>query len=37
MMLEAMVGRVLLEDSYNAALVLGYKWHEFGDTHLVLP
>jgi S-adenosylmethionine:tRNA ribosyltransferase-isomerase len=37
MMLEAMVGRPLLEDAYNAALVLGYKWHEFGDTHLVLP
>lgn len=37
MMLEAMIGRDLLEDSYNAALVLGYRWHEFGDTHLILP
>ncbi len=37
MMLEAMMGRDLLENSYHAALVLGYKWHEFGDTHLVLP
>jgi len=37
MMLEAMMGRDLLEDSYHAALVLGYKWHEFGDSHLVLP
>jgi S-adenosylmethionine:tRNA ribosyltransferase-isomerase len=37
MMLEAMIGRDLLEDSYNAALVQGYKWHEFGDTHLILP
>jgi S-adenosylmethionine:tRNA ribosyltransferase-isomerase len=37
MMLEAMTGRTLLEDSYNAALVLGYRWHEFGDIHLVLP
>jgi S-adenosylmethionine:tRNA ribosyltransferase-isomerase len=37
MMLESMIGRELLEDSYNAALVLGYRWHEFGDTHLILP
>jgi S-adenosylmethionine:tRNA ribosyltransferase-isomerase len=37
MMLEALIGRALLEDSYNAALVLGYKWHEFGDSHLILP
>ena len=37
MMLEAMIGRDLLEDSYNAALVLGYQWHEFGDSHLILP
>jgi S-adenosylmethionine:tRNA ribosyltransferase-isomerase len=37
MMLEAMIGRDLLEDSYRAALVLGYRWHEFGDTHLIVP
>lgn len=37
MMLEAMIGRDLLEDSYNAALSLGYQWHEFGDSHLILP
>lgn len=37
MMLEAIIGRELLEDSYNAALVLGYQWHEFGDIHLILP
>ena len=37
MMLEAMIGRDLLADSYNAALVLDYKWHEFGDSHLILP
>jgi S-adenosylmethionine:tRNA ribosyltransferase-isomerase len=37
MMLEAMIGSELLEDSYNAALTLGYQWHEFGDSHLVLP
>jgi S-adenosylmethionine:tRNA ribosyltransferase-isomerase len=37
LMLEAMTGRDLLEDSYNAALVQGYRWHEFGDSHLILP
>ncbi len=37
MMLEAMIGRALLEDSYHAALVQGYRWHEFGDSHLILP
>ncbi|MGD0055955.1 MAG: S-adenosylmethionine:tRNA ribosyltransferase-isomerase [Acidimicrobiales bacterium] len=37
MMLEAMIGRELLEDSYRAALVQGYRWHEFGDVHLIVP
>jgi S-adenosylmethionine:tRNA ribosyltransferase-isomerase len=37
MMLEALIGRDLLEDSYRAALVQGYRWHEFGDVHLILP
>ncbi|MHB2029219.1 MAG: S-adenosylmethionine:tRNA ribosyltransferase-isomerase [Acidimicrobiales bacterium] len=37
LMLEALLGRNLLEDSYNAALVQGYRWHEFGDVHLILP
>jgi S-adenosylmethionine:tRNA ribosyltransferase-isomerase len=36
-MLETIAGRPLLECSYNAALVAGYKWHEFGDSHLILP
>ena len=36
-MLEAMLGRGLLLDSYNAALAMGYRWHEFGDSHLILP
>jgi len=36
-MLEAMAGRDLLERSYLAALEAGYLWHEFGDSHLVLP
>lgn len=37
MMLEALIGRELLVDSYHAALVQGYRWHEFGDLHLILP
>ncbi len=37
MLLEAMIGRDLLVDSYRAALVQGYRWHEFGDAHLILP
>jgi S-adenosylmethionine:tRNA ribosyltransferase-isomerase len=37
LMLEALLGRELLVDSYNAALVQGYRWHEFGDAHLILP
>jgi S-adenosylmethionine:tRNA ribosyltransferase-isomerase len=36
-MLEAIVGRPLLEASYAAALDEGYLWHEFGDVHLILP
>lgn len=37
MMLEALMGRDLLADSYQAALVQGYRWHEFGDVHLIVP
>jgi S-adenosylmethionine:tRNA ribosyltransferase-isomerase len=37
LMLEAFTGRDVLVDSYHAALNLGYRWHEFGDSHLVLP
>jgi S-adenosylmethionine:tRNA ribosyltransferase-isomerase len=37
MMLEAVAGRDLLQDSYGAALSEGYRWHEFGDVHLILP
>ena len=36
-MLEAIAGRPLLEQSYEAALEERYLWHEFGDVHLVLP
>jgi S-adenosylmethionine:tRNA ribosyltransferase-isomerase len=37
LLLEAVAGRPLLEASYEAALAEGYRWHEFGDVHLVLP
>ncbi len=36
-LLEAAAGRELLERSYDAALDHGYLWHEFGDSHLILP
>lgn len=37
MMLEALAGSELLERSYAAALDAAYLWHEFGDSHLILP
>jgi S-adenosylmethionine:tRNA ribosyltransferase-isomerase len=36
-MLEAIAGRDLLDASYGAAVADGYRWHEFGDSHLILP
>ena len=36
-LVEAVAGRDLLSRSYQAALEAGYRWHEFGDLHLVLP
>ncbi len=36
-LLEAVAGPELLEASYAAALDAGYLWHEFGDSHLILP
>jgi S-adenosylmethionine:tRNA ribosyltransferase-isomerase len=36
-MLEAAAGKELLARSYDTALEHGYLWHEFGDSHLVLP
>jgi S-adenosylmethionine:tRNA ribosyltransferase-isomerase len=35
--LEAAAGAELLERSYRAALEHSYRWHEFGDLHLILP
>jgi S-adenosylmethionine:tRNA ribosyltransferase-isomerase len=37
MMLEAVAGPELLHASYGAAVEHGYLWHEFGDSHLILP
>ncbi len=36
-MLEALAGEPLLEQCYAEALDHGYLWHEFGDSHLLLP
>jgi S-adenosylmethionine:tRNA ribosyltransferase-isomerase len=37
LMLEAIAGRELLERSYAAAVACGYRFHEYGDSHLILP
>lgn len=36
-MLEAVAGRPALALAYERAVALGYRWHEFGDLHLILP
>jgi S-adenosylmethionine:tRNA ribosyltransferase-isomerase len=36
-MLEAVAGAEALDLAYSEALAAGYRWHEFGDVHLVLP
>jgi S-adenosylmethionine:tRNA ribosyltransferase-isomerase len=35
-LLRAAAGEELLARSYHAAVEHGYRWHEFGDSHLVL-
>ena len=37
LMLEAVAGRALLQASYRHSLAAGYRFHEFGDVHLILP
>jgi S-adenosylmethionine:tRNA ribosyltransferase-isomerase len=37
LLLEAVGGRALVAASYAAARHCGYRWHEFGDAHLLLP
>jgi S-adenosylmethionine:tRNA ribosyltransferase-isomerase len=36
-LIEAVAGRAVVERSYALAAALGYRGHEFGDFHLVLP
>jgi len=36
-MLNALAGETLVRDAYTEALHAGYLWHEFGDSHLILP
>ena len=36
-MLQAIADEDLLEKCYREALAHGYLWHEFGDSHLILP
>jgi S-adenosylmethionine:tRNA ribosyltransferase-isomerase len=36
-LVEAMAGRELMEAMYRRAVELGYFWHEFGDSCLILP
>jgi S-adenosylmethionine:tRNA ribosyltransferase-isomerase len=36
-MLEAVAGRDALVVAYAEAFDAGYLWHEFGDSHLLLP
>ena len=36
LLLEAVAGPELVARSYAAALALRYRWHEFGDSHLLL-
>jgi S-adenosylmethionine:tRNA ribosyltransferase-isomerase len=36
-LLEAVAGDELLGVSYTAAVAGSYRWHEFGDSHLILP
>jgi S-adenosylmethionine:tRNA ribosyltransferase-isomerase len=36
-LLEASTGPELLRRCYDEALSAGYLWHEFGDSHLILP
>jgi S-adenosylmethionine:tRNA ribosyltransferase-isomerase len=37
LLLEAVAGRSLLEQAYAEAVSASYRWHEFGDSHLLLP
>ena len=36
-MLYAIAGKRLVREVYEEAVSAGYLWHEFGDSHLILP
>ena len=36
-MLHAIAGGTMIRDGYDHAIEGGYLWHEFGDSHLILP
>jgi S-adenosylmethionine:tRNA ribosyltransferase-isomerase len=36
-LLAAVAGPTMVEDAYAEAIRLGYRWHEFGDSCLLLP
>jgi S-adenosylmethionine:tRNA ribosyltransferase-isomerase len=36
MMLYAVAGEGMIRDAYSEAIHEGYRWHEFGDSHLIL-
>ncbi len=36
-MLYALAGKDLIREAYAEAVKAGYLWHEFGDSHLILP
>jgi S-adenosylmethionine:tRNA ribosyltransferase-isomerase len=37
LLLEAVAGPELVGAAYRAAVPAGYRWHEFGDSALLLP
>ncbi len=37
LLLEAVAGRELVQSAYDAAVAARYRWHEFGDSMLLLP
>ena len=37
LLLEAVAGQALVDRAYAAAVDRGYRWHEFGDSCLLLP
>jgi S-adenosylmethionine:tRNA ribosyltransferase-isomerase len=37
LLVEAVAGPGLTQRAYDAAVAEGYRWHEFGDSALLLP